>query len=84
MNKEEVVDILKFILGAYPKFQINEETPRVWHKMLESVSHETAMKRVITHIKTNTFEPTLHNILKMTASEVSDLEIERQQRFANE
>lgn len=76
MNKDEVVEVLKFIYGAYPKFQFNEETPKVWTRLLGNVSYEIAINRVINHIKTSSFEPNIHHILKTTEMETRHREVE--------
>lgn len=62
MNKTEVVELIKFINGAYPRFTINENTPSTWYEMIQHQTFEKTMERLKSHILTSKFEPTISDL----------------------
>lgn len=63
MEAKQVLELLKFIKGAYNRFDINEEMPRVWNEFLKEEPFEMAMQRLKRHIKYSKYEPTISDLL---------------------
>jgi len=63
VNKTEVLNVLKYIKGAYNRFEINEETPKVYNDFLKGQEFEKVMHRLKEHIKRSKFEPTITDLL---------------------
>lgn len=63
MEANQVLDVLKFIKGAYSRFEINEEMPRVWYEFLKDEKYETVIARLKKHISNSKFEPSIHDLV---------------------
>jgi F0F1-type ATP synthase gamma subunit len=63
MKVEQVHELLKEIKGAFNRFEINEEMPRVWFKHLKDEKYEKVVSRLNKHIHTSRFEPTISDLL---------------------
>lgn len=64
MKKEDVIEVLKDIKGAYGnKFEINEYTAEAWHRYLEDERSEHVFNRLDEHIRKETFPPSLKDLV---------------------
>lgn len=63
MDKTEVLEVLKYIKGAYNRFEINEEMPRVYNDFLKDQEFSKVMYRLKIHIRASKFEPTIADLL---------------------
>lgn len=62
MDKGEAVDILETIQAAYPKFEMEEKTLRLWVKLLEKKDYQLSMNKLEQHIFKSVFPPTIADI----------------------
>ena len=63
MKHNEIMELLKYIKGAYPRFDITENTIDVWYDFLSDQSLTKVMKRLQRHISESRFEPTISDLL---------------------
>lgn len=63
MEAGQVLEVLKTIRGAYNRFEINEEMPRVWHETLKDEPYDLVIKRLKRHIRESKYEPTMSDLL---------------------
>lgn len=63
MNKEEVKELLKYIKGAYPRFEINEMTLTVWAKAFEKQEKEEVYDKFNKHMVISEFAPAISQIM---------------------
>lgn len=63
MDLKQVLEVLKYVKGAYNRFEINEEMPKVYFDFLKDQEFERVMHRLKEHIKKSKFEPTITDLL---------------------
>lgn len=63
MKKSEIVELLKYISGAYSRFTVNENTPVTWYDMMKEQDFEKTMVLLKKHISESKFEPTISDLL---------------------
>lgn len=76
MNKNEVIEILRFINGAYGRFVINDNTPTVWHEMLKDQDFDKTVVVLKNHISESKYEPAISDLIQKkdkTKEKVVDL-----------
>lgn len=66
MSREEVKELIKKIMTAYPSYKPIDLTQTVdmWASMLKDVPADIAEKRLDEHIATSAFVPTIADILQ--------------------
>jgi hypothetical protein len=63
VDLKQVLEVLKYVKGAYNRFEINEEMPKVYFDFLKGEEFEKVMHRLKEHIKKSKFEPTISDLL---------------------
>ncbi|MBY0597723.1 replicative helicase loader/inhibitor [Bacillus bingmayongensis] len=63
MEKKEVVSLLRYIVAAYPNFELTDERIQVWIDLLEDSSYSKTMEKLKQHCKTKKFPPSVAEIL---------------------
>ncbi|WP_158560294.1 replicative helicase loader/inhibitor [Paenibacillus contaminans] len=81
MDNNQVLDILRFIKGAYHRFEINEDMPRVWMSILQKEDYDVVMQRLERHIRTSRYEPTIHDLITHSGEELERLRQQREEEI---
>lgn len=70
MNREQGKEIVKMVADAYPNLEFTKSRAALWVNAMEDDEYdfETIKKRVLKHITTNRFSPTLADILNPSAA----------------
>lgn len=64
MKPTEVAMILRTVRAAYPRFNVNDDVAQLWNSHLSQVSYEDGMNRLVLHIATKTYHPTIAHIVQ--------------------
>lgn len=64
MTKQELIELLKYIVVAYPRFEIVEDTPKIWHDFLKDESYDVVLERLKTHIRESKYMPSISELLE--------------------
>ena len=62
MTKQEVMKLLTLIGTIYPTFLTKDEAILLWFGCCQAMVYEKVMKRLLNHIKTSPYPPTLAEI----------------------
>lgn len=69
MARPEIIDrVFQMLLGAYPAFEINKNTPGAYHRMLQDLDDEVLEAAVLQHISSSKFFPTPHELRDAAAN----------------
>jgi hypothetical protein len=74
MTEEQTVKILALIATAYPNFNLTDERVDLWHEFMRKFPFEKGLLHLKRHIETNSFPPTIADILKKDPSQFVDYE----------
>ena len=66
MKHSEVMTLLRYIKGAYPRFEMTEDAVDVWYDFLKDYPFETAREGLKKHIEESAFQPTISDIKKLS------------------
>lgn len=69
MKQTETANFLAMIKTAYPFFEITGPGTKLWHMMLQDIDSRTAQSRLVNHIRTSKFAPTIADIVQAPATE---------------
>ena len=76
MIKSEVIELLKYISGAYGRFAMNENTPNVWLDVLKDQSFDKTMFLLKKHIAESRFEPSISDLVNNYKPEQKEKEVQ--------
>lgn len=63
MESKEVINILRYIVAAYPNFELTDERIKVWIDLMKDGSYEKTMDKLKQHCKTIKFPPSVAEIV---------------------
>lgn len=64
MKQTDTAKMLIIIKTAYPNFEVNESTPKLWHEFMQHMDFEKAQRNLREHIMSNRFPPTIADIVR--------------------
>ena len=62
MNREQVIELFKFIKSVYPTFEVSSKKVDVWTKVMRDMDYYRVMKRAEEYVVENKFPPTIADI----------------------
>jgi len=62
LNREQVIELFKFIKSVYPTFEVSSKKVDVWTKVMRDMDYYRVMKRAEEYVVENKFPPTIADI----------------------
>lgn len=78
MNRDQVKNLFKVLVKAYPSFEVDAEKVDIWTSIMKNMDYERVMARAQEHIQTNKFPPTIAEISAFAPKKDDTLEKMRQ------
>lgn len=75
MKQTEIASFLSVIKTAYPFFEITVPVTRLWNQMLHDMDNEVAQNRLVEHIRTSKYAPTIADIVNQDKPQQSYYEL---------
>lgn len=72
-NQRIILELLAKIAAAYPNFQLNEHSARVWLLSLKGTPRRLVAWAVDEHIRTSSYPPTIACIRKLALEELKNV-----------
>lgn len=62
MNREQVIELFKFIKSVYPAFEVSSKKVDVWTKVMSNMDYDRVMKKAEKYVVENKFPPTIADL----------------------
>lgn len=62
MNREQVIELFKFVKSVYPTFEVSSKKVDVWTKVMRDMDYYRVMERAEEYVVENKFPPTIADI----------------------